>query len=73
MMVGSRLILFYFRMSQGQFDCQSDLLSIIGPCITKMTSNYRENNCPVEWLSICLWFVLMPTLYFGFKPNLLFI
>lgn len=39
----------YFRMSLGQFDI---LLSIIGPSITKMTTNYRESIGPAVRLSI---------------------
>lgn len=39
----------YFRMSLGQFD---NLLSIIGPSITKMTTNNRESIGPAVRLSI---------------------
>ncbi|XP_050956793.1 uncharacterized protein LOC127157596 [Labeo rohita] len=41
-------------MSRGQFD---NLLSIVGPSITKIITNYRESIGPAEWLSICLRFL----------------
>lgn len=39
----------YFRMGLGQFD---NLLSVIRPSITKMTTNYRESIGPAMRLSI---------------------
>ena len=41
----------YFRVTREQFD---ELLTIVGPTISKETTNYREPIAPAERLSICL-------------------
>ncbi|KAL2089296.1 hypothetical protein ACEWY4_013984 [Coilia grayii] len=41
----------YFRMSRQDFD---NLLSIVGPTITKQDTNYRDSIGPAERLSICI-------------------
>ena len=44
----------YFRLDREQFD---QLLSMIGPVITMMTTNYRRPIPPAERLAICLRFL----------------
>ena len=41
----------YFRMSIDKFD---ELLSIVGPSIKKEDTNWRQNICPRQRLSVCL-------------------